>query len=237
MFIRSRSKRLGRIVVSAFGFAVFCMVLSGTADAQSKRTSVTFSGPVEIPGAGAQVLPAGTYVFRLYDSLSDRHIVQILNADETHLYGNILAIPNYRLQATDETVITFAERPVGEPAALRAWFYPGDNSGQEFVYPRQRAVEIARETDQPVIFIPDEVAENIVAPIVTPTSPPAVALREAPLRVVMPTGQDVEISEVVVTPPVQTAALPKTAGVLPLLALVGLLSTVTGLALRKSCAR
>jgi hypothetical protein len=238
VFIRSRLKRFTRIVAPAFGFAMFCMILSGAASAQGvKRTSVTFSGPVEIPGVGAQVLPAGTYVFRLFDSLVDRHIVQILNADESHIYSTILAVPNYRLQATDQTVITFAERPAGQPVALRAWFYPGDNSGQEFVYPRQRAVEIARETNQPVIFIPDEVAENIVAPIVTRTDPPAVALRQAPLRVVTPQGQDIEIAEVVVSPPVQTAALPKTAGVLPLLALMGLLSMAAGLALKKSCAR
>jgi hypothetical protein len=229
---------VGRALVCASAIAALGILWPGNALAQSNdKTTVTFSGPVEIPGVGAQVLPAGTYVFRLFDSLVDRHIVQILNADESHIYSTILAVPNYRLQTTDQTVITFAERPVGQPAALRAWFYPGDNSGQEFVYPRQRAVEIARETNQPVIFIPDEVAENIVAPIVTRTDPPAVALRQAPLRVVTPQGQDIEIAEVVVSPPVQTAALPKTAGVLPLLALMGLLSMAAGLALKKSCAR
>ena len=54
----------------------------------NKRTKVTFSGPVEIPGVGAQVLPAGTYYFRLLDSTSDRHIVQIFNEREDHVYCN-----------------------------------------------------------------------------------------------------------------------------------------------------
>jgi len=240
MFARNLWKRLSRALAIAFSVSAFCMMLSSTASAQpwNKRTSVTFSGPVEIPGVGAQVLPAGTYVFRLLDSQLDRHIVQIFNKDESHLYATILAIPNYRLQATDKTVMTFAERIAGEPQAIRAWFYPGDNSGQEFVYPKKRAVELAKITNQPVLYIPDEAAPNIIAPAKTPTEPPVIALKEVPLRAVEPTGKDVAISEVVVPPPVQTVAhLPKTAGALPLLALVGVLCLGVAVSIRALCAR
>jgi len=215
-------------------------MFSSTASAQTwdKRTLVTFSGPVEIPGAGAQVLPAGTYVFRLLDSQSNRNIVQIFNQDESHLYATILAIPNYRLQATDKTVMTFAERAAGDPQAIRAWFYPGDNSGQEFVYPKKRAVELAKITNQPVLYIPDDVASNIVAPVKTASEPPVIALKEVPLKAVRPTGEDVAIAEVIVPPPVQTAAnLPKTASNLPLLALVGFLCLSVAVSLRALCAR
>src|SRR4029079_14771565 len=165
MFTRNPSKRWSRPLMLAFGVVLFCTMLSSGASAQSwnKRTSVTFSAPVEIPGKDAQVLPAGTYVFRLLDSQADRHIVQIFNNDESHLYATILAIPNYRLRATDKTVMTFAERASGDPQAIRAWFYPGDNSGQEFVYPKKRAVELAMVTQSPVLYIPDELAQNIVA--------------------------------------------------------------------------
>src|SRR2546421_12945493 len=86
---------------------------SARADDWNRKTVITFSAPVEIPGvhlAGWGVLPAGTYVFKILDSLSDRHIVQIFNKDETIVYATILAIPNYRLQATDKTVMTFRER-------------------------------------------------------------------------------------------------------------------------------
>ena len=72
----------------------------------NQKTVITFSGPVEIPGVhltGWAVLPAGTYVFKILDSQSDRHIVQIFNKDETKVYATILAIPNYRLKATDKT--------------------------------------------------------------------------------------------------------------------------------------
>ena len=117
--------------------AVPCTV---NADTWDKKTIVTFSQPVEIPGVGAHVLPAGRYLFKLMDSLSDRNIVQIFNEDQTHVYATILAIPNYRLRATDKTVMTFRERAAGSPEALRAWFYPGANWGQEFVYPKKRAI-------------------------------------------------------------------------------------------------
>jgi hypothetical protein len=240
MFNRNLSKRWTRVLRFSLSIIVLCMMFLGATSAQTwnKRTSVTFSGPVEIPGADAQVLPAGTYIFRLLDSQSDRHIVQIFNRDESHLYATIVAIPNYRLRATDKTVMTFAERAAGDPQAIRAWFYPGDNSGQEFVYPKKRAVELAKITNQPVLYVPDEVAQNIVAPVKTATEPAVVALKEVPLAAVEPTGRDIAIAEVVVPPPVQTAAhLPTTAGGLPLLALAGLFCLGVAISIRALRAR
>jgi len=122
------------------------------ADDWNKKTTITFSAPVEIPGVHLQgwgVLPAGTYVFKLLDSRSDRHIVQVFNADESIIYATILAIPNYRLKPTDKTVITFNEGIEGRPEAIRAWFYPGTNWGEEFVYPKAKALEMATITKTP----------------------------------------------------------------------------------------
>jgi hypothetical protein len=176
-------------------------------------------------------------VFRLLDALSDRNVVQIFNEDESHLYATILAIPNYRLQATDKTVMPFAERRAGAPQAIRAWFYPGDNFGQEFVYPKVRAVELAKETKQPVIYMPEAVAPEITAPVTAKNEPPVVALEEAPLAAVEPSGAEVAVTEVAVPPPVETASLPRTASDLPLLALIGLLSLGVAFWLRAVCVR
>ncbi len=211
---------------------VFCAALIGAAlspnvkaDEWNQKTVVTFSGPVETPGVhikGWAVLPAGTYVFKLLGSPSDRHIVQIFNQDETVLYTTVLAIPNYRLRATGKTVITFRERPVGQPEALRAWFYPGKNFGQEFVYPKEVAVELAKETNTPVLYTPAIVAEEPVAAVEE--------LKLAPVQAVSPAGEDVEIAQVVTPPPAaeieiaQTQTLPKTASPMPLIGLFGLLA-------------
>src|SRR5256714_3745324 len=183
--IRKQTMYVSRAVVVFLTLAVLFMGVS-TAWAQfpSKKTTVSFSAPFEIPGVNAQVLPAGSYVFRLLDSLSDRHIVQVFSKDEKHIYATILAIPNYRLKATDKTVMTFAERAAGQPQAIRAWFYPGDNWGQEFAYPKKRALELAKITKLPILYIPDEDAPYIVAPIKTVTEAPVIALKQAPIMAV-----------------------------------------------------
>jgi len=194
------------------------------ADDWNRKTVITFSGPVEVPGVGAQTLPAGTYVFKILDSQSDRHIVQISNKEETHVFTTILAIPNYRLHATDKTVITFRERPAGEPEALRAWFYPGREWGEEFVYAKTRAIELAKEVNEPVLATPIELA---AAPVET--------LNTAPVEAVAPTGEPVELAQVVEPPPLAAAAtteeLPQTASSLPLIGLFGVLMMGAGIGL------
>src|SRR4051795_11717793 len=150
--------------VSCMALMSAVLVTGARADDWNRKTTITFSAPVEIPGvhlAGWGVLPAGTYVFKILDSQTDRHIVQIFNKDETTIYATILAIPNYRLQATDKTVMTFRERPAGQPEALRAWFYPGKNWGEEFVYPKSKAMELAKSTNVPVLFAAVELPEEV----------------------------------------------------------------------------
>lgn len=152
-----RGKALALSCVALLGCA---LVPKAAADEWDKKTVVTISAPVEIPG---KVLPSGTYVFKLMDSVSDRNIVQIFDQDEKRLYATILAIPNYRLQPTGKTVIHFEERPAGTPEAIKEWFYPGDVSGEELVYPRTRAVELAKETSQNTLSTPNQLTRNITA--------------------------------------------------------------------------
>jgi hypothetical protein len=106
------------------------------ADEWDQKTIFTFGGPVEIPG---QVLPAGTYVFKLADSSSDRNTVQVFSEDEKHLYGTFLSIPDERLRPAGKPIITFDESTAGSPEAVRAWFYPGDDYGHQFVYPNPQS--------------------------------------------------------------------------------------------------
>lgn len=221
---------------------LFSAVLLGTAFSSSVRagewnqlTTVTFNEPVEVPGA---VLPAGTYVFRLLGSESDRNIVQIFNQHQTKLYATILAIPDYRLQPTGKTVITFEERPAGSPEAIKAWFYPGDQYGQEFVYPTARATELAKAAKQPVLSMPSEMASNITKPARSAKAPSVVAMKKAPVKAQKPTGEEVEITEVITPPPAHVAQaqlpkhLPTSASSLPLVMLIGLLSLGAGFTLR-----
>jgi hypothetical protein len=230
-------------VVCFAGLIGAALIPTAKADEWNNKTVMTFSGPVEIPGVhltGFGVLPAGTYVFKLLDSQSDRHIVQIFSQDEKTVYATILAIPNYRLKATSKTVITFSERPAGEPEALRAWFYPGKNWGDEFVYPKARAVEIAKLTNTPVLYTEAAVPLEVAEPIKSISAPVVVELKRTPIMAIQPTGEQVQLADVVTAPPPEelpvatttpmAAALPATASTLPLIGLIGLMSLFLSLA-------
>ena len=123
------------------------LVPNAMADQWNKRTILTVNEPIQVPG---KVLQPGKYVMKLMDSPSNRHIVQIFNEREDQLQTTILAIPNYRLQPTGQTEFGWWETPAGQPKAMRAWFYPGDNFGQEFAYPKNEAVTIAATNTQNV---------------------------------------------------------------------------------------
>src|SRR5579862_2663872 len=170
-FHQGRSSYMNRLVLALATVGVIGIALAPTAraDEWNKKTIMTVNESIQVPN---KVLPAGKYVIKLLDSPSDRHIVQIFNADETHLETTILAIPNYRLQPTGKTVFTFWETPPGQPKALRAWFYPGDNFGQEFAYPKSAAVQIAAVAHAPVPTTEaTEPSEMATAPVTSTPAP------------------------------------------------------------------
>lgn len=156
-------KRLRGLVLSAACLALAGVLIAGYAtpkvyaDEWNKMTKLTFSEAVQVPG---QVLQPGTYMFKLLDNQSDRHIVQIFDESGQHLITTVMAIPDYRLQAKGKTVVRFDERASDQPQAIKEWFYPGDLAGQEFVYPKGETlhVQVAERTNpfQP----PAEVAQN-----------------------------------------------------------------------------
>jgi hypothetical protein len=206
-----------------FMSALLLATLPVAADEWNKKTTLTFSQPVELPGI---VLPAGTYVFKLVDTSTYRHVVQVTNTREDKVFATLLAIPDYRLKATDDTVIHFAERPKDRAEAIRGWFAPADQSGHEFVYPKRRATELAEASHQ---FVP--------AADVQPTTQPA-ELAKSPVTVMTPEKKEVEVasSAVQTAPPARTelaqalpppsvpapAELPRTASQLPTIALIGI---------------
>jgi len=202
-------------------------------DDWDQKTKFTFSAPVEIPG---QVLPAGTYVFRLADSASDRNIVQVFDKSENHLYGTFLAVPDYRMTPSSKPIITFEERAADSPEAVRAWFYPGDNFGHDFVYPKPKALALAKANQTPVASMPAELTANTTMPAKTMQDEQVVAMKTAPLKAQKPTEEEAEIAEVFVAPAAnETPAptqLPHTASSLPLFGLTGLLALIASFVLR-----
>ena len=215
------------------------------ADTWDKATTITVNEPVQIPGT---VLQPGTYTFTLFDSQSNRHVVQVFNQDRTQLIATVMAIPNYQLQPAGKTILEFAERPTGQPVALEAWFYPGDNFGQEFVYPKDEATQLSQANGMnvPSLSDQDSTAETQPAspapvsdeqpasnsgpaatPAATPTAAPMSTQDQTP-QTQSPSGTDTSSQ-----PRTTEKQLPKTASDVPLIGLVGLISLGAALTLRR----
>jgi hypothetical protein len=224
LYMNTRNKWLPLTFCLALFFTL-ALPKTAMADQWDKATKLTFSEPVEVP---SQVLPAGTYWFTLADSTADRNVVEIWNADRTQLVTRVLAIPDYRMQPRGRTVIHFEERPSGQPEAVHSWFYPGDDFGQEFVYPKTRATQLAKQTSRPVLSMSNEQASD-----------PA-QITQAAVKAMSPSGEELEIADLVATQPVMPReaatpdSLPTTASAGPAWGLLGLLSLVAGFTLRLS---
>jgi hypothetical protein len=217
------SMKILRMLTALFGLA---LLLAGYfplahADEWDKTTKITFGEPVQVPG---RVLPAGTYVFKLLDSTSNRHIVQIFNEDHTSLITTIQAIPNERLNPAGKTILTYDERPGDQPMALAAWFYPGDSFGQEFVYPKAEAEQLSRLNNRKVPSMESEEGQSQTATAQPnpepakpePANPPAEVKQEPP-----PSASPTPAPENTQVATRHEAELPHTASVLPLLGLAG----------------
>jgi hypothetical protein len=194
-WIRSRTIVVAMLFVTIFGFV---LPSQARADEWNKKTIVTFTAPVEIPG---KVLPAGTYVFKLLDSASDRNIVQVYDKDEKTFYAMLLAVPNYRLTPADKPVINFEERPSGTPEAVKAWFYPGDQYGVEFVYPNNRAKELAKRLHQNVLSMRNQENKNLTTKADSNSDASVKSLENTPVTAVNPAGQQMDVNQEVGTKP------------------------------------
>ncbi len=169
-------------------------LIPAAADEWNKKTIVMFNAPVEVPG---KVLPPGTYVFKLLDSTSNRNIVQIWDKDEKQLYATIMGVPDYSLKTPEKPIIRFEERPSDTPEAVKAWFYPGDNYGVQFVYPHEQAVQLAKRTKQNVLSMRNDMAQNITARADSKNAPSVQAMKDTKVTGVNPAGEDVDILVVV----------------------------------------
>ncbi|HEY7285276.1 MAG TPA: hypothetical protein VH497_07530 [Vicinamibacterales bacterium] len=244
------------VFIAATALVAALPVSSARADERDELTYFTFSAPVEIPGTA---LPAGTYMFKLADPDGDRNVIRVLNKDGSKVFATFFGVPNERLTSSDEPIVTFEEAPAGAPEAIKAWFYPGDKTGREFVYPKDQGQRIAAATHQQVLTSAS-VREN-QKPASTSTAASVQPLKNAAASRVddrgntQPMNSDTSshtapmksLSKHSAAPSASATAepkrsanrsteLPRTASSLPLIGLLGLASLAVGLgtmALRK----
>jgi hypothetical protein len=141
-----------KAVVKSFttiAFLLACLIAlpAARADEANQATKLTFNRSIQISG---HVLPAGTYWFVLA-SIDSPSIVRVFNSDRSRLYATIFTVNAERLNTTDNTAITFAERGFAQPQAIVYWFYPGSTIGHEFLYPKQVQTELAKDKQYTVV--------------------------------------------------------------------------------------
>jgi hypothetical protein len=267
-----------KVALACVASAVLALPLTAAAQGPANQdTFFTFSQAVELPG---KTLPAGTYFFQLADSPSNRHIVKVMSKDRKEIHATLLAIPFYTNERpSDEPQVRFMETPAqasGGAAtnAIKIWFYPGNSTGHEFIYPRSQAQRIAARTGQPVLTTKteEEIAEASVTDSdltridrggadstvdmsnrstatteTTTTETQTASARTQPAPVTSP---ETDRTAATTSQPDRTARtmpdrtadrddnaradLPNTAGMLPLLALIGIGSLVGSRMLRRS---
>jgi LPXTG-motif cell wall-anchored protein len=215
---------------SAIALAAGILTFPAKADQWDRKTILTVNQTIQVRDT---VLDPGQYVLKLADSSSDRHIVQIFNADQSRIIDTILAIPKQRMEPTGDSQFTFWETPPGTARALRAWFYPGDTIGQEFPYPKhlQEIAMVTTSSAPTVVPEPSPVPEAVTTEPAQPEEQPeASGMTEEPI----PQEQPVEMAQnspppepaaapaPEPAPPEAPAELPKTASPYPLIGLSGL---------------
>jgi len=138
--------KLSKLSMIAGFIIAFALIfeLAAHADEMNQSTKISFSDAVQVPG---RVLPAGNYQFVMAGD-SSPNIVQIFNADGTELLATVQTIPTERARETDGTSITLAQRPDGKPDALVTWFYPGRQTGHEFLYSKREETELTQDAKQ-----------------------------------------------------------------------------------------
>ena len=132
------------------GLSLGATLYASTALAQpeDKRTYFTFSAPIALPGA---TLPAGRYLFRIVDTTSTRKVIQVLSDDGKKPFAMANTIPDVRRDAPKDATVAFYETPAGAPAAVKTWWYPGETTGYQFIYPRAQARQIAQNTGKTIL--------------------------------------------------------------------------------------
>jgi len=137
--------KLALLIAFAIASVLFLEV-AARADEADQSTKITFTHAIEIPG---QILPAGTYLFKLADP-NDLDLVRIFNSEGTRLYATLQTVTAERSKPTGDTVVVLAEQPDGRPETLVKWFYPGNTSGHELVYSKQEEQQLAQDRQQTI---------------------------------------------------------------------------------------
>ena len=183
-------------ILGTMASALLFIAGAATAETDVRRTSqLSLGQPTEIPG---RILEPGTYSVKVLDFTNGKVQVQFSNEKDTTVIATVIARRARRTNVEDgQTGFTYFQPAADAPQALKAWYYVGDEWGEEFVYTKH--ITLAKT---------DNVQITQTAQVTPPPAPEPAPVAEAPAPAPAPAPRN----------------LPKTASDLPLVGLIGLLS-------------
>lgn len=215
-------------------------VTAGVSHAQTldKRTLFTFNKPVAIPGV---TLPPGEYLFRIADPgpTGSRRIIQVASPDGRKSYAMLFTYAADRAEVTSSPEVRFMETAADMPSAVGTWWYGGERTGYEFIYPKAQARKLAKGAAAPVLTTVEETTKpeetkNAHLEWLSPSGKETEVGAAGPVEAAGPTQVGTIASAAIAIPEAVEArnVLPKTASNLPLVGLLGLIALAAAGGLR-----
>lgn len=115
------------------------------AAAQDRAATVEFTTITRLPGI---TLQPGKYVFRLGEPVTKQNVVEVYSADGTKKIATLLTV-DYAAPAAGNSTVVFEKT---NPPVVRAWYFPGETVGREFVYTEDEAKTIYATASVPVLY-------------------------------------------------------------------------------------
>jgi hypothetical protein len=102
-------------------------------------------------------------MFKLAEYGSDQNLVQIFNAGGTKLYATLMTVPTYRQNVTGNTTVILTEQGSGQPDALTKWYYPGEETGHQFLYPTHEEKQLEKDRMEAIMAHPQPANSRVRA--------------------------------------------------------------------------
>jgi hypothetical protein len=152
--------QMSRVVTTAVVAvaAALAMTVGAWADESNKLTYLTVAKTVQLPGI---TLAPGRYRIELADVVDSRRVIKVASEDGAKQFGLLLTIPNELREPAKDAVVLFSETSAAEPEAVKAYVYPGERIGYEFIYPHDQAVQIAKRAHTRVLSKSGDKLERI----------------------------------------------------------------------------
>jgi hypothetical protein len=195
-----------------------------------------------IPGS---VLPPGSYSIQVVDHLQDRYLIRV-EGSQQKTNATFIAVPSHSITGSVGAVV-WNSGPSEKPA-LRGFVFGKGTSPVEFVYPKDEAVSIAKQTSSGVLAVdpasegkPAELAqlnkEDLQVVTLWMLTPQRIDASSTDVKIAAAKYQaPAEGSQVASLhqPKLPIKTLPHTASTLPLILLAGIFAAIGAFALRQS---